>query len=148
MNALLMVQFATAWFMIGLIWLVQVVHYPLFAHVGQEQFADYEARHQFLITWVVAPVMILELSTAVWLAIYPPQPDLANWMRISLLLLLAIWISTALVQSRQHGKLADGYDLAAIRGLVLWNWLRTVAWTARGLILLSVFQRLLSVKVN
>lgn len=37
--------FATA-AMVGLIWFVQVVHYPLFASVGADGFTDYETAHR------------------------------------------------------------------------------------------------------
>ncbi len=40
----------------GLIWFVQVVHYPLFAAVGQEGFHAYERQHQRLKAFVVAPL--------------------------------------------------------------------------------------------
>ena len=42
--------------MVGLIWFVQVVHYPLFARVEQG-FIAYEQIHQQRTTWVVAPLM-------------------------------------------------------------------------------------------
>ena len=34
---------AATWFMAGLHWFVQVVHYPLFADVGTERFIAYHA---------------------------------------------------------------------------------------------------------
>ena len=89
---------AAAWFLTGLIWIVQVVHYPLFASVGREVFASYEAAHARLITLVVGPVMLLELAAAVALAFVRPAsvPGWAAWAGLGLL--AAIWISTFLVQ--------------------------------------------------
>lgn len=52
--------------MFGVIWLVQLVHYPLFAGVGADGFTAYEATHQTRITWIVFPAMALELATAAW----------------------------------------------------------------------------------
>ena len=51
--------------MTGLIWLIQCVHYPLFAQVGAEAFQDYHARHTQWITPIVGPLMLIELGTAV-----------------------------------------------------------------------------------
>ncbi len=144
MTLLLLLQVAATWFMVGLIWTIQVVHYPLFARVGQEQFAEYSRRHQFLITWIVGPAMVVELLTAVILALYPPTPDTGLWLWTGVILLLVIWVSTALIQAPQHGRLATGgQDRKRIRSLVTWNWIRTIAWSARGVLVLMVLRRLL-----
>ena len=145
MYTILLTQFATTWFMVGLIWLVQIVHYPLFANVGVEQFTDYSERHQFLITFIVGPVMVAELITAIVLAFYPVFPEIGTWFRIGLGLLIVVWISTAVIQVPQHGKLTGGFDLATIEALVRGNWIRTIAWTLRGFILLVVLGKLLAV---
>ena len=50
--------------MTGLIWLIQCVHYPLFAQVGAEAFQEYHARHTQWITPIVGPLMLVELGTA------------------------------------------------------------------------------------
>lgn len=146
MQAILLTQFASAWFMVGLIWIIQIVHYPLFAEVGRQEFEVYSHKHQMLITFIVGPMMVAELLTAIVLAVYPPTPELAIWLRVALGLLLVVWISTAAIQIPQHGKLTNGgFDLPTIRALVHGNWIRTVAWTARGLILLVVLKQLISV---
>ncbi len=145
---ILMIQVAATWFMVGLIWLIQIVHYPLFAEVGLDTFSRYSARHQFLITWIVGPVMVAELLTAAILAWYPPSPPTSLWLKAGLALLLVIWVSTAVLQALQHGRLSAGFDLDRIHALVRWNWIRTIAWTARGLILLVVLQRLLAMSAN
>ena len=49
--------------MVGVIWTVQVVHYPLFAGVGADGWSAYEAAHQSRITLVVGPLMVAELVT-------------------------------------------------------------------------------------
>ena len=59
-------------FMVGLIWFVQVVHYPLMALVGEHGFASYAQRHQSLTSLVVAPAMLLEAGTAGWLLMDTP----------------------------------------------------------------------------
>lgn len=61
------VHYAATWALIGLIWTIQLVHYPLFAQVGRHTFKAYHHRHTTQITWVVAPLMLMELITAAWL---------------------------------------------------------------------------------
>src|SRR5271157_6285468 len=58
--------------MVGLIWLVQVVHYPLFRLVGSGDFKGYHHNHTRLISWVVGPPMLAEGLSAAVLAWYRP----------------------------------------------------------------------------
>ena len=44
----------------GLIWFVQVVHYPMFAAVGDDEFVSYEAHHTQRTARVVGPIMAVE----------------------------------------------------------------------------------------
>jgi hypothetical protein len=119
-------------FMTGLIWFVQVVHYPLFAKVGPEGFALYESLHTQRTGLVVAPVMLLELLTTCLLLISRP-PGISSSLAISAVVLVGIiWLSTMFLQVPLHGKLAGGSDLVAIGKLVRSNWIRTVAWTLKS----------------
>jgi hypothetical protein len=128
---------AATLFLVGLIWVVQVVHYPLFAHVGAAEFHEYWRGHTRLITWLVAPSMFAELVTGGLLfAVRPPglsQPVLV----LTFGLLLVNWLSTWLVQIPLHERLGRRFDPAAVRRLVLTNWARTAAWTLRGVLLLA-----------
>ena len=58
--ALLLAQTAATPFMTGVIWVVQVVHYPLFARVGVDGFREYEQSHQRRISLVVGIAMPVE----------------------------------------------------------------------------------------
>lgn len=120
--------------MAGLIWFVQIVHYPLFAHVPAEQFRDYEQRHVARTGRVVGPLMFVEAVTTVWLLVSTPD-GVPRWLVIAGVALLAVvWGSTGGVQVPLHRRLEQGWDLAAIRRLVRTNWVRTCAWTARAVI--------------
>ncbi len=65
-------QVFSTWFLVGLIWTIQVVHYPLFGAVGADRFVSYEAAHSRLITLVVAPMMFVELAGSVALVMSRP----------------------------------------------------------------------------
>ena len=42
---LFLAHLGSSLYMVGLIWFVQVVHYPLFDSVGDREFPSYEQRH-------------------------------------------------------------------------------------------------------
>lgn len=123
-------------FMTGLIWFVQVVHYPLFAEVGRGGFVAYGRSHTGLTTLVVGPPMLVELICAVLLLWRRPAswPVWAAWLGLALL--AAIWTSTAFLQVPRHGELSAGFTEGAHRALVTTNWIRTLAWTVRGALVL------------
>ena len=127
--------------MTGLIWFVQVVHYPLYDRVGAEAFTDYERLHCSLTTMVVAPLMILELFTAVLLLFQRPRCLLLPEALINLVLLVLIWLSTLFIADQLHGSLAGQFSKSTHEALVGWNWLRTVAWSVRAVLLAIVFYR-------
>lgn len=129
---------ASTFSLVGLIWFVQLVHYPLFAQVGTACFADYHAAHTRWTTAVVFLPMVTELTTAAALAWRPPTERLAFWCQLGLFLVVVIWISTAWLQVPRHRVLSQSFNASIHRELVLTNWLRTAAWTARGLICLFI----------
>jgi len=134
----LLVQAFASLALVGLIWCIQVVHYPLFAAVGRAEFPRYEADHARLITLVVGPLMLAELAAALWIAVVRPA-GVPGWMVwVGLGLVAAIWLSTAAIQVPCHAKLAAGFDAEAHARLVSSNWIRTVAWTARGVLALAM----------
>lgn len=141
---IVVVHLAATGVMIGIIWFVQVVHYPLMALVGRDGYPAYQAAHARRTTVVVAPPMLLELATGAWLVLRPSPyfPPSAAWTGLALL--AVVWLSTFFLQVPQHGRLEHGFDPDAHRRLVRGNWVRTVAWTLRGILVLSQLPGLLS----
>ncbi|MEM9354438.1 MAG: hypothetical protein AAGA92_15640 [Planctomycetota bacterium] len=144
MNNLILLSHAAATLaMVGVVWFVQVVHYPLFTRVGRGEFRRYEIDHQRLTTFVVGPLMLIELATGLLLAFRlgggPLQ--IAAWGGLALL--AAIWTMTYLLQIPQHAALIIDYNPATIRNLVRGNWARTIAWTARGLVVLWIVSQVI-----
>jgi len=135
-NTILLVHLGATWGLVGLIWFVQLVHYPLFASVGTSEFADYEARHTSRTAWVVAAFMPAEALTASWLLVDSPEGVSAALIAVGLVLVALVWMSTALWQAPLHGRLSNGYTTALHRRLVQSNWLRTGLWTGRGVLVL------------
>ncbi len=134
LNAVLGLHAASSWMLTGLIWTVQLVHYPLFAQVGSDAFRVYEQQHTRRITWLVGPLMGLETAAAVALLLLLEEPAPRFLAGAGAVLLLAIWGSTALLQVPCHARLSRGFDAQAWRRLVVTNWIRTAAWSVRGIL--------------
>ena len=131
-SALFVVNLIATWYMVGLIWMVQIVHYNMFDRVGLEQFQQYGADHNRLITPIVGVPMLFELATAVLLLFAAPD-SFPRWAAIvGLVLIGLIWLSTVVLQIPCHTQLLSGFDEATYRRLVSSNWIRTGLWTVRG----------------
>ena len=129
------VHLASTLLMVGIIWFVQIVHYPLMEYVGADHFREYSRQHQRRTSWVVGGPMLLEAGTAIALVWFEPTRLLTPAVGVSAVLLVAIWISTMYWQVPHHEKLLEGFDKVRIRKLVRSNWFRTFAWSVRGVLL-------------
>lgn len=130
-------------FMTGVIWFVQVVHYPLLSRIGDEAFVAYERQHCRRTTFVVLPAMILELVMAVWLCVAAPAAHSA-WTSAGLALVAIAWMSTFLLQVPCHQRLSNAQDHAIIARLVASNWLRTIAWSLRSVVAVALVWRIVT----
>ena len=135
MSLLLKVHVFATLCMAGVIWSVQVIQYPLFACVGLKEFTNYHAAHVRRISFVVVPLMLVELSTGGLLLFLPTGLAMPTF-GASLILLAICWLTTFLFHVPQHNSLGQGYSAKVQRALVTVNWVRTVAWTARAILLL------------
>ena len=132
-NIVFLLNLLSSWYLVGLIWMVQVVHYKMFDRVGAAEFVQYEVDHNRLITPIVAPPMLIELTTALALLVSAPPgfPRWAAW--IGLIMIAIVWLTTLSVSVPCHKRLVKGFDPDAYRRLVNTNWIRTVLWTVRGI---------------
>jgi hypothetical protein len=117
--------------MMGLIWFVQLVHYPLFEAVGPDRFVAYEVAHQRRTSWVVGPLMGVEGTTALVIAAALRSKVGLALPLVGLVFLAAIHTSTVLLQVPAHGRLSTSYDREEVRRLVRTNWVRTIGWSLR-----------------
>jgi len=131
--------------MAGIIWAVQCVQYPMFADVGEAEFNAYHDKHMRRITWVVGPLMLTEVFSGAALVLAPsrlsfiPLPG----RLAGLLLLIYIWVITAVLQIPAHRALTQAFFAKRHRRLVRSNWHRTIAWTVRAVLVLSWIAHLL-----
>jgi hypothetical protein len=123
---------ACTWALVGVIWTVQWVQYPGFRWVGEDQWKGFHESHCARIAWVVAPLMLGEALTGIALIVWPLPGVSREFLSVGLGLILLVWVSTAVLSVPQHHKLKQ-HNPKAQQKLVLTNWVRTIAWTIRGL---------------
>lgn len=128
----LYIQLIATLMMGGMIWFIQIVHYPLFLKI--QNHTEYFVTHQKRTSLVVIPLMLAEGSSVIALAMM--RTSVADIM--GALLLAIIWISTFLIQVPLHQSLAQKFTQKGARALVRTNWIRTILWSAR-LIVVTFF---------
>ncbi len=135
MTWVLVASTAATWFMVGLIWVIQVVHYPMLVRMSALRPVEEARWHQRQISRVVGPPMAVEGVTALILLVdRPPELSLVGAWAAAALLGVAL-LATIALQVPVHSILAERHDDEACRRLLRENWIRTIAWTARGVIL-------------
>lgn len=135
----LLAQAVVSCAMAGVIWLVQLVHYPLMAFVARERFVAFEREHCARIAYVVMPCMLVEAALAAWFVLRPAPTaafGILAWVGAALVFLL--FASTFFVQVPCHRVLENGFDEAAHSRLVRTNWIRTAGWTARAAVAIAM----------
>ena len=120
--------------MVGVIWIMQLVHYPSFSFISIEDYKSFQEFHMKRISLVVIPAMIIELTSGILIFWFHQTNNI--FFNISLFFLFLIWFLTAILFSKMHQKLTLGYQISIVTKLVNLNWLRTLSWTLRlGLVL-------------
>ncbi len=129
-----LIQLLSSVMMVGIIWFVQIVHYPLFSLI-KEGFTAYEKMHMRRTSYVVGPIMLIEMVSAIFLVGQLESAFLSRLASLNLVILVLIWLSTLLFQVFQHQKLSVRFTHQAHNRLVHSNWLRTIFWTIKSAVL-------------
>ncbi|MFM9133342.1 MAG: hypothetical protein ACKORY_11670 [Actinomycetota bacterium] len=131
-----LVHLAATWFMVGLIWTIHTVHYPLFAEVGAATYEAFQAAHVdrigklLLLPWLTEGTTLLFL---LWFAFPGGRRDLRVPVAIGAVAMGLVLAISGFWSAPAHGELADGFDAAVHSRLMTATLVRTVAWTVRGL---------------
>ena len=122
---------AVSWGLFILIWLVQIIIYPGLARIPSNDFVNYHEWYVTRITMVVLPLMICEIIIAIaWFFLQ----DNLFYPIVAGGLVILVWCSTFTFQVPIHKSLQAGKDKSKIRRLVATNWIRTVAWSLKAVI--------------
>ncbi len=137
MEAVLLANAASTLFMVGLAWFVDIVHYPLFAAVGEEQFSGYHEAHSQRTTWVVLPVMSIELISS-WVLVSDPPADQFALAVAGAVLALATWMLTGLAAVPSHRALGAGFSESRLARLRRADLIRALVWSAHGVVVIAL----------
>lgn len=123
--------------MLTLIWLVQLIIYPSFEFSAKQTFMQWHERYTGMITLVVLPLMLAQISLAIW-QVYSGD---RSWETLTALGLIGFcWLVTFALSVPAHNQLQTlGNDINTVRWLVQTNWLRTIAWTAVSVLSIKQF---------
>lgn len=136
------VHMAATWFMVGLIWTIHFVHYPLFAYVGPNEYVAFQAEHVLrigtllAIPWAVEGISLLALVAIAWRA---KVRQLLLATLTGAVAMAVILVISGFFSAPAHEKLADGFDAGVHAGLMRADLVRTMAWTVRGGVAIWVF---------
>ena len=122
--------------LVGIILSTQFVSYPLFLIVNQNQFKIYHDFYTKYISYVVVPFMLLEILINAFNLLN--TNDVYPLYFVSTFLLLFIWLSTILIQVPLHNSINLDYDTVQIKQLINSNWIRTILWISKLLILVNI----------
>ena len=122
--------------MTGVIWVIQIVHYPSFHFIEKELYTAFQKFHMNKISIIVMPIMLAELITGIML--FLDKSSKSPFLTISIIILVLIWLITGVFFSKAHNELIAGYQELVVNQLVAMNWIRTLLWTLR-LLLLTCF---------
>ena len=128
------IHFLSTSLMVGIIWVIQLLHYPTFHFIKQSDYVEFQHFHMQRISFIVVPVMIIELLSGFMLVYY----FRSNLFILCLTILLVIWLITFVFFTKLHQSLLGGYDKIIVKKLVQINWSRTVLWSLRLIILIYI----------
>lgn len=139
-DILLLISLISGLMMTGVIWMVQIVQYPLFLKLSPTELNSYHLHYTRNITFVVLPLMFLEILSSIVMAFYTPT----NLTIFVFALVLATWLSTFFLSVPLHQKLShlSNSDLTGpeiketCHKLVVTNWPRTILWSLKSIILI------------
>lgn len=132
----LLANTAATFTMVGIIWFVQRVHYPLLALVKVDQAIEVAEQHQQRTGQVVGLPMAIEGITTLVLLVTRPDAVPWIWPWIGALLLAVSLGATIFLSVPLHAQMASRPDENVGQRLVSTNWVRTISWSGRGIICL------------
>ena len=136
MSFIFLVNLVLSFIAVGLIWTIQLVHYPSMRFIPKEKFLAYHKFHSLRISLIAMPLMIIELITSFLLLYQNFNNVIQKIFLINFVLVVLIWLSTFLIQVPLHNVLSKEKNSKIISKLILSNWFRTILWTARSILMI------------
>ena len=121
---------------VGLIWTIQLVHYPSMRYISKNKFPEYHNFHSIRISILAMPLMLAELVTSIMLWYQNLNNAIQAIFLINLIIVVLIWFSTFLIQVPLHNALSKEKNTEKISKLIYTNWIRTILWTSRSILMI------------
>ena len=133
-----LIHLCVTWAMIGAVWFVQFVHYPVYRFLQKKDFYTFQKHHIKQTKALAIPVMVVEAITGILLLWGWGGSALWAYAWINFFLLILIWVSSFHFCMKCHNQLSHEYSPHLILRLLHIHQVRTCFWTARGLLLFLV----------
>ena len=122
-------------YLVSLVIMTQFITYPTFLDIDKDKFSDYHKKYVNIISFIVAPIMLIELLTLSLIAYFSSDFLIIK----SLFLLLVIWLTTFFIMIPSHNKIAKTFNKKEINKLINYNWIRTILWSFKLLVIIFLY---------
>ena len=92
-DLIIVIHFISTSLMVGVIWIIQLLHYPAFHFIDKANYSAFQDFHMNRVSFIVVPTMITEFVSGVLVVLILPKYFL---FKISLGIIASIWIVTFL----------------------------------------------------
>ncbi len=139
MNIYQIISLLSGLYMTGLIWTIQLVHYPSFYLIDVKHNKKFHVFHQSMMGILAGPVMLIELAAcllnltlATSIQLHATGPEVFHF--VPFILCATCLLSTFFLQVPIHKKLVDDLSMRPdlIAKLVKSNWIRTICWSLKS----------------
>ena len=134
-DTLYFIQIVCNSYLVSLVFMTQFITYPTFLHIDKDKFSEYHRKYVNNISFIVAPVMLIELLTLLLIAYFSKDFLIIK----SLILLLVIWLTTFFIMIPSHNRISKSFNKKEINRLINYNWIRTILWSFKLLVIIFLY---------
>ncbi len=134
-DTLYFIQIVCNSYLVSLVFMTQFITYPTFLHIDKDKFSEYHRKYVNNISFIVAPVMLIELLTLFLIAYFSKDFLIIK----SLILLLVIWLTTFFIMIPSHNRISKSFNKKEIISLINYNWVRTILWSFKLLLIIFLY---------
>ena len=134
-DTLYFIQIVCNSYLVSLLFMTQFITYPTFLHIDKDKFSEYHRKYVNNISFIVAPVMLIELLTLSLIAYFSSEFLIIK----SLILLIVIWLTTFFIMIPSHNRISKSFNKKEIISLINYNWVRTILWSFKLLLIIFLY---------
>ncbi len=134
-DTLYFIQLVCNSYLVSLVFMTQFITYPTFLDIDKDKFSEYHQKYVNKISFIVAPVMLIELLTLFIIAYLSSDFLIVK----TLILLLVIWMTTFFIMIPSHNRISKSFNKKEIINLINYNWVRTILWSFKLLVIIFLY---------